>query len=314
MRREDLRNTDLEAQPHLPQHVDGDDDRSDVQPGVTRVRQDHGVCGSSERERPVGHIVSHCGLVGFPHSTTRTPRNAAASSGTRCGSILACPTRRPLPPEDEHHRARRPRPRRLLVTVLAVVVVGAGLVVVLPRLRTGQSAGSTSADQPPHYVDESATSGIDHRYDGKFEFFVGGGVAAFDCNGDGRDELYVAGGTTPAGLYLNQSPIGGALKFAPKASPITDLTDVTGAYPIDIDSDGTMDLVVLRRNGNHVLRGLGNCAFEDADRGARRRARQRLDRRLQRSVGGHQPAAHARLRQLPRARRRHVRRQPPRAA
>ena len=117
-RREDLRNTDLEAQPHLPQHVDGDDDRSDVQPGVARVRQDHGVCGSSERERPVGHIVSHCGLVGLRHSTTRTPRNAAASSGTRCGSILAVPDVPTPAPEDEHHRARRSRPRRLLVTVL----------------------------------------------------------------------------------------------------------------------------------------------------------------------------------------------------
>ena len=28
--------------------------------------------------------------------------------------------------------------------------------------------------------------GIDHRYDGDFQFFVGGGVAAFDCDDDGR--------------------------------------------------------------------------------------------------------------------------------
>ncbi len=48
------------------------------------------------------------------------------------------------------------------------------------------------------------------------------------------------------------------------ASPITDLTQVTGAYPIDIDSDGLMDLAVLRRGANVLLRGLGDCAFEDA--------------------------------------------------
>ncbi len=48
-------------------------------------------------------------------------------------------------------------------------------------------------------------------------------------------------------------------------SPVTDLTDVTGAYPLDIDSDGIMDLAVLRRaGGNVVLRGLGDCRFEDA--------------------------------------------------
>ena len=40
-------------------------------------------------------------------------------------------------------------------------------------------------------------AGIDHKYDGEFEYFVGGGVAAFDCNGDGRDELFFAGGSDP---------------------------------------------------------------------------------------------------------------------
>ena len=30
------------------------------------------------------------------------------------------------------------------------------------------------------------------------------------------------------------------------------------------DSDGIADLVVLRRNGNRILRGLGKCEFEDA--------------------------------------------------
>ena len=49
------------------------------------------------------------------------------------------------------------------------------------------------------------------RYAGEFEFFVGGGVAAFDCDDDGRDELYFAGGTAPAALYRNESPVGGAL-------------------------------------------------------------------------------------------------------
>jgi len=156
--------------------------------------------------------------------------------------------------------AGRRRPSIVVVASIAVVALAVAGIVVWRSMGSSEASGAAA----PHYVDESATSGINHAYTGQFEFFVGGGVATFDCNGDGRDELYVAGGTTPAALYINQSPIGGALTFTPKASPVTDLTDVTGAYPIDIDNDGEPDLVVLRRNGNHILRGLGKCEFEDA--------------------------------------------------
>ena len=142
-------------------------------------------------------------------------------------------------------------------------MLAAGGVAVLVSRSSGGSSASSGAGAP-HYVDETGTAGIDHVYAGGFEFFVGGGVAAFDCDDDGRDELYFAGGSEPAALYRNESPAGGALRFTQQASPVTDLTDVTGAYPIDIDSDDHVDLVVLRRRGNHVLRGLGDCEFEDA--------------------------------------------------
>ena len=121
-----------------------------------------------------------------------------------------------------------------------------------------------SGARVPHFVDDTAASGIAHSYDGEFEYFVGGGVAAFDCDGDGRDELFLAGGAAPAALYHNDSPIGGALRFTQVPSPVTDLTAVVGAYPLDIDSDGQVDLVVLRRGGDVVLRGHGDCRFEDA--------------------------------------------------
>ena len=48
-------------------------------------------------------------------------------------------------------------------------------------------------------------------------------------------------------------------------SPVTDLTAVTGAYPLDIDSDGHIDLAVLRVGEDVVLRGLGDCRFERAN-------------------------------------------------
>src|SRR3954454_4037152 len=125
--------------------------------------------------------------------------------------------------------------------------------------------GSSPAAPAPKFVSDTTVSGIDHSYSGDFEFFVGGGVAAFDCDDDGRADLFFAGGTDPAALYRNESPIGGALRFAEVPSPVTDLTAVTGAYPLDLDSDGHVDLAVLRRGGNVLLRGLGDCDFEDAN-------------------------------------------------
>lgn len=119
----------------------------------------------------------------------------------------------------------------------------------------------TEADAPPLFVEEAEAAGLVHRYDGEFEFFVGGGVAVFDCNGDGRQELYLAGGSEPAALYRNESTTGGQLRFAPMADPATDLTSVTGAYPLDVDGDGQTDLAVLRVGENVLLRGLGDCRF-----------------------------------------------------
>ena len=125
--------------------------------------------------------------------------------------------------------------------------------------------GSSTAARAPKFVNDTSMSGIEHAYTGDFEFFVGGGVAAFDCDDDGRADLFFAGGTDPAGLYRNESPIGGALRFASVPSPVTDLTAVTGAYPLDVDGDEHVDLAVLRRGGNVLLRGLGDCRFEDAN-------------------------------------------------
>jgi hypothetical protein len=125
-------------------------------------------------------------------------------------------------------------------------------------------ASTAGPPAPPRFADEAGSSGIAHRYTGDFSFFVGGGVAAFDCTGDGKDELYLAGGSSPAGLYRNDSEVAGALRFTHMPSPVTDLADVTGAYPLDVDSDGVTDLAVLRNGPNFVLRGLGDCRFEDA--------------------------------------------------
>ena len=116
----------------------------------------------------------------------------------------------------------------------------------------------------PRYANETASAGIASVYAGDWEFMTGGGVAAFDCTGDGKPELLLAGGTQKATLYRNDSPIGGALKFTAVTAGV-ELDRVTGAYPLDIDSDGILDLVVLRSGEDVVLRGLGQCQFTRAN-------------------------------------------------
>ena len=116
----------------------------------------------------------------------------------------------------------------------------------------------------PRFIDETATSGITSVYRGDWEFMVGGGVAAFDCSGDGKPEVFMAGGLDPATLYLNTSAPAGPLTFTPTASG-AELDRVTGAYPLDIDSDGQLDLVVLRSGEDVLMRGMGDCRFARAN-------------------------------------------------
>lgn len=99
-----------------------------------------------------------------------------------------------------------------------------------------------------------------HVYDGGWEHFVGGGVAAFDCDGDDLPELYAAGGSNPATLFRNRS--GTVVAFIPDTPDALAMTGVTGAYPLDIDGDGVLDLAVLRVGADRLMRGTGECGFE----------------------------------------------------
>ena len=157
------------------------------------------------------------------------------------------------------------RPSRSRWIAVGALVVVLAAVAALAVWRSGRSSSAADVGDPPRFVNDTSSSGIDHSYEGAYEHFVGGGVAAFDCDDDGRADLYFAGGTESAALYRNQSDVGGALRFERLESSTTDLTAVTGAYPLDVDSDGNMDLAVLRRGGNVMLRGLGDCRFEDAN-------------------------------------------------
>ena len=99
-----------------------------------------------------------------------------------------------------------------------------------------------------------------HVYNGSFEYFISGGVAVFDCNDDDRSELFIAGGANPSQLFINTS--GKDISFHSDTPIQLMLTGVTGAYPLDIDSDGLLDLAILRTGQDILLRGRPDCGFE----------------------------------------------------
>ncbi|WP_439155096.1 CRTAC1 family protein [Yoonia sp.] len=127
----------------------------------------------------------------------------------------------------------------------------------------GLGAVATAAAATPIFQDRPAALPVAHVYTGGWAHFVGGGVAIFDCNDDALPDLFAAGGKAPATLLVNASDRGGPITFTPGA--LATLTDVTGAYPIDLDSDDIIDLMVLRNGANVLLQGQGNCLFNTGD-------------------------------------------------
>ena len=141
-----------------------------------------------------------------------------------------------------------------------------------PASTSASTSTSTSTPNPaplssppiPRFVEETDSAGLQSRFEGEGEYMVGGGVAAFDCDGDGLPEVYVTAGVNKARFYRNRSARGGPLKLVEERSGL-ELTNAIGAYPIDIDADGNADVVVLRVGEVQVFRGLGGCKFERAN-------------------------------------------------
>ncbi len=125
------------------------------------------------------------------------------------------------------------------------------------------SLGVQAAADIPKLAPATGSAGINHQYDGPWEYFVGGGIATFDCNHDRKPDVFLAGGKHPAQLFINRSETGAALRFQPQSLNLSarDLTKVLGAYPLDMDNDGRLDLVLLRVGRNILLRGEKDCQF-----------------------------------------------------
>jgi hypothetical protein len=99
---------------------------------------------------------------------------------------------------------------------------------------------------------------------------MGSGVAVFDADGDGRQDLYfvnakpwpghAAGPALPA-LYHNTG--GGRFTDATRGSGLDVAMYGMGAAAADFDNDGRADLYVTALGGNRLFRGLGGGRFAD---------------------------------------------------
>ena len=144
-------------------------------------------------------------------------------------------------------------------------------------------AANPAFTQPPaiSFADVSATSGLnvpevstpEDRY---IIESMSGGVALFDCDGDGfldvatvngsSVERFKNGGDLFVTLYRQ---VDGAANKTPKFQNVTSAAGLArkgwgmGVTAVDLDNDGILDLFVTGFNGNAVYKGLGGCKFQD---------------------------------------------------
>ena len=131
-------------------------------------------------------------------------------------------------------------------------------------------AGCLAAEPvTPRFFEMAGQAGLHHVFSSGDLFDVGGGVAAFDCDADMDIDLFLAGGVGPAALYINTTEPGNAISFQEAGEKLAlndgQSANVTGAYALDFDNDGDMDLFVLRFGVNLLLENDGQCNFSIAN-------------------------------------------------
>ena len=200
-----------------------------------------------------------------------------------------------------NHRRQRPRLRRLAGGAAWIVLAGCGDGT--PDRSATQAPPSARADAAPQTAPEMPTQtaadiapdarspsasptafalvdatdelGIDVRYrsrpagDHHLAAIMGGGVAAFDANGDGRIDLYFTNGHdgTDASPYRDRLLVqraDGTFEDATDAAGLGHRGFGMGVAVGDVDNDGDLDLFVANVGPDVLYRNEGDGRFTDA--------------------------------------------------
>jgi hypothetical protein len=140
-----------------------------------------------------------------------------------------------------------------------------------------QQVSTTSSRQPVAFVDVTKAAGINFSSfsspDKKYIVeSMGGGVALFDFDGDGRLDIYLVNSYTvdaalakrprpPAALYRNLG--NGAFEEVAAKAGVADPGWAMGVAVADYDNDGFDDLYVTCFGPNRLYHNRGNGTFED---------------------------------------------------
>jgi hypothetical protein len=140
-----------------------------------------------------------------------------------------------------------------------------------------QQMSTTSSRQPVAFVDVTKAAGINFSSfsspDKKYIVeSMGGGVALFDFDGDGRLDIYLVNSCTveaalakrprpPAALYRNLG--NGKFEEVAAKAGVADPGWAMGVAVADYDNDGFDDLYVTCFGPNRLYHNRGNGTFED---------------------------------------------------
>jgi enediyne biosynthesis protein E4 len=168
---------------------------------------------------------------------------------------------------------------------LGLLLVGSILAQTPGKSALDSAAQSSSADVPARFVDVTAKVGVHFQHQAlhtsrKYLLeTMGSGVALFDCDNDGRLDLFLMNGApysdpTPKGFIpqkkgpqdwdrlYHQKPDGTFEDITEKAG-VQGVGYDMGVAVADYDNDGNEDLFVTGYGGNHLYHNNGNCTFTD---------------------------------------------------